>query len=40
MPYSNSCKTVLSNMEASLNYKDVNDPAIVMTFPLKNEPEV
>jgi len=34
MPYSTACTTPLSNFEAGLNYKDVNDPAIVVTFPV------
>lgn len=34
MPFSTSCNTPLSNFEAGLNYKDVNDPAIVVSFPL------
>jgi len=37
MPYSTACTTPLSNFEAGLNYKDVNDPAIVVTFPVKGE---
>eukprot|EP01041_Mallomonas_annulata_P002801 gene2801-5516_t len=40
MPYSTVCGTPLSNFEAGLNYKDVNDPAVVVTFPLVDEPEV
>ena len=32
MPYSTACSTPLSNFEAGLNYKDVTDPAIVVTF--------
>ena len=36
MPYSTKCLTVLSNFEASQNYKNVSDPAIVVTFPIKN----
>lgn len=32
--------TVLSNFEAQQNYQDVPDPAIVVTFPLIEEPEV
>jgi len=40
MPYSTGCTTVLSNFEANLNYKDVNDPSIYITFPIKNEPSV
>ena len=39
MPYSNKCITVLSNFEAGLNYKDINDPAVVMSFPLVEDPE-
>ena len=39
MPYSTECKTVLSNFEAQQNYQDVPDPAIVITFPLVDEPE-
>lgn len=40
MPYSTACTTPLSNFEANLNYKDVSDPAIVVTFPLKDEEDV
>lgn len=40
MPYSTTCGTPLSNFEAGLNYKDVNDPAVVVTFPLVDEPDV
>ena len=40
MPYSNGCSTVLSNFEANLNYKDVSDPSIIVTFPLTDEPDV
>lgn len=38
MPYSNACNTVLSNFEVQQNYKEVSDPSIHVTFPLKNEP--
>ncbi|KAI0036892.1 isoleucine-tRNA ligase [Vararia minispora EC-137] len=38
MPYSTGLLTPLSNMEASLNYKDVNDPAITVAFPLVDDP--
>ena len=31
MPSSWACTTPLSNFEAGLNYKDVRDPAIVVT---------
>ncbi|KAI9470643.1 MAG: isoleucyl-tRNA synthetase [Benjaminiella poitrasii] len=37
MPYSTGCTTPLSNFESSQNYKDVNDPAIVVGFPLIND---
>ena len=40
MPYSTACTTPLSNFEAGLNYKDVNDPAVVVSFPLVDDPEV
>ena len=40
MPYSTFCGTPLSNFEAGLNYKDVNDPAAVVSFPLVDEPDV
>jgi isoleucyl-tRNA synthetase len=36
MPYSTGCTTPLSNFEAGLNYKDVSDPAVVVSFPLLN----
>ncbi|ORZ14718.1 isoleucyl-tRNA synthetase [Absidia repens] len=38
MPYSTACHTPLSNFESSQNYKDVNDPAIVVGFPLVEDP--
>lgn len=37
MPYSTGCKTPLSNFEAGLNYKDVQDPAVVVSFPIIGE---
>ena len=40
MPYSTACGTPLSNFEAGLNYKDVNDPAIVVNFPVVGEDNV
>jgi len=40
MPYSMTCGTPLSNFEAGLNYKDVVDPAVVVTFPLVSDPTV
>ncbi|KAI8969838.1 isoleucyl-tRNA synthetase [Pilobolus umbonatus] len=39
MPYSTACHTPLSNFESSQNYKDVNDPAIVVGFPLVSDPK-
>ncbi|CAH2087040.1 unnamed protein product [Euphydryas editha] len=33
MPYSTACSTPLSNFEAGQNYKDVVDPAVVISFP-------
>jgi len=38
MPYSNGCTTVLSNFETGLNYKDIDDPSIMITFPLLSDP--
>ena len=34
MPYSTACTTPLSNFEAQQNYKEVNDPALTISFPL------
>ncbi|KAK1738563.1 isoleucine-tRNA ligase [Skeletonema marinoi] len=34
MPFSTACGTPLSNFEAGLNYKDVSDPAVVVSFPV------
>jgi len=39
MPYSTTCATPLSNFEAGQNYKDVSDPAVMVTFPLHDDPE-
>ena len=38
MPYSTALSTPLSNFEASQNYKDVQDPAVVVSFPLLDDP--
>ncbi|KAI5789740.1 tRNA synthetases class I-domain-containing protein [Peziza echinospora] len=38
MPYSTACTTPLSNFESQQNYKDVQDPAVVVTFPLLDDP--
>lgn len=40
MPYSTACNTPLSNFEAGQNYKEVLDPAIVVSFPLDEDPQV
>jgi isoleucyl-tRNA synthetase len=40
MPYSSACNTVLSNFEAGLNYKDSNDPSVIVNFPLVENPNV
>ncbi len=40
MPFSAKLGTPLSNFEANLNYRDVDDPSLVVTFPLSDEPEV
>ncbi|KAJ3369980.1 isoleucine--tRNA ligase [Allomyces arbusculus] len=37
MPFSTGCNTPVANFEASQNYKDVNDPSVVVTFPLVND---
>ncbi|KAI0344747.1 hypothetical protein BDW22DRAFT_1418918 [Trametopsis cervina] len=39
MPYSTGCLTPLSNFEAGQNYKDVNDPAVTVAFPLVDDPK-
>eukprot|EP01100_Stratorugosa_tubuloviscum_P007126 TRINITY_DN2995_c0_g1_i1.p1 TRINITY_DN2995_c0_g1~~TRINITY_DN2995_c0_g1_i1.p1 ORF type:complete len:1143 (+),score=551.91 TRINITY_DN2995_c0_g1_i1:135-3563(+) len=40
MPYSIGCTTPLSNFEANLNYKNESDPAIIVSFPLVDDPSV
>lgn len=40
MPYSTGCTTPLSNFEAGLNYKDVKDPAVVVSFPVVGDENV
>ena len=40
MPYSNAVHTVLSNFEVQLNYKDVDDPSVWVSFPLVKDPNV
>lgn len=39
VPYSVGISTPLSNFEANLNYKMVQDPALTVMFPLVSEPE-
>lgn len=39
MPYSTALNTPLSNFEAQQNYKDTQDPAVVVTFPLLDDPQ-
>jgi isoleucyl-tRNA synthetase len=34
MPYSPGCNTVLSNFEAGMNYQDINDPSVIVSFPM------
>ena len=36
MPYSTGCSTPLSNFEAGQNYKEVQDPAVIVSFPITN----
>ena len=40
MPFSTALETTVSNFEAAQNYKDVQDPAVVVAFPLIDDPEV
>ena len=40
MPYSTACSTPLSNFESNQNYKDVTDPAVIVSFPLDESPDV
>ncbi len=40
VPYSVGVSTALSNFEANLNYKQVQDPAITVTFPVMGQPGV
>ena len=37
MPFSTACSTTLSNFEAGLNYKDVSDPAVMVSFPFLDD---
>ena len=38
MPFSTRLATPLSNFEANLNYRDVQDPSITVSFPLADDP--
>ena len=38
VPYSVGISTPLSNFEANLNYKMVQDPTVTVTFPIQNKP--
>ncbi|KAK4015854.1 hypothetical protein OUZ56_030826 [Daphnia magna] len=40
MPFSTACSTPLSNFESGQNYKEVVDPAVIVSFPLDDEPGV
>lgn len=40
MPYSTACCTPLSNFEANQNYKEVDDPAVMVSFVLDEDPSV
>ena len=40
VPYSVGLSTPLSNFEANLNYKQVQDPAVTITLPLTGQPGV
>lgn len=40
MPFSTACNTPLSNFESGQNYKDVVDPAVIVSFPLLDKPGI
>ncbi|XP_067109037.1 isoleucine--tRNA ligase, cytoplasmic [Osmerus mordax] len=40
MPYSTACSTPLSNFESNQNYKDVQDPSVIVNFPLLEDENV
>lgn len=40
MPFSTACNTPLSNFESHQNYKDVQDPSVIVNFPLVENEEV
>lgn len=40
MPFSTKCNTPLSNFESGQNYKEVLDPAVIVSFPLCSDKTV
>ncbi|KAM6981115.1 isoleucine--tRNA ligase, cytoplasmic [Aplochiton taeniatus] len=40
MPFSTACNTPLSNFESNQNYKDVQDPSVMVNFPLLEDESV
>jgi isoleucyl-tRNA synthetase len=40
MPFSTACNTPLSNFESGQNYKEVQDPSVIVSFPLDESPDV
>ncbi|XP_070594706.1 isoleucine--tRNA ligase, cytoplasmic [Erythrolamprus reginae] len=40
MPFSTACNTPLSNFESHQNYKDVQDPSVIVTFPLEDDESI
>ncbi len=40
MPFSAKLGTPLSQFEANLNYRDVDDPSLTVTFPLEGQPDL
>lgn len=40
MPYSTACNTPLSNFESGQNYKEIVDPAVIVSFPIIGEEDV
>lgn len=40
MPFSAKLGTPISNFEANLNYREVDDPSLVVAFPLRDERDV
>ncbi|KAJ6668399.1 hypothetical protein lerEdw1_015776 [Lerista edwardsae] len=40
MPFSTACNTPLSNFESHQNYKDVQDPSVIVTFPLEEDENI